>query len=112
MKNTIMLKKSYEFKKVFAKGICAKGKILNVFARKNNKNFNKIGIAVSKKAGKSVKRNKIKRLVRENYKVVENQLKTGYSIIFLWKKNADFENFDYYIIGEECKKLLSKLNIL
>ena len=112
MKNTIMLKKSYEFKNVFAKGFCAKGKIINVFVRKNNKNFNKIGIAVSKKAGKSVKRNKIKRLIRENYKMLETQLKTGYNIVFLWKKNADFENFDYYIIGNECKNLLSELKIL
>ena len=42
--------------------------------KKNNKNINELGIAVSKKAGNSVKRNKIKRLIRENYRILEEKL--------------------------------------
>lgn len=38
----------------------------------NSKNF--LGIAISKNVGISVKRNKIKRLIRENYRLLENYI--------------------------------------
>ena len=33
-----------------------------------------------------IKRNKIKRLIRENYRLLEDKISVGYDIIFLWKK--------------------------
>ena len=112
LKKTVMLKKNYEFKAVLTRGICYKGKYFNVFINKNYKNVNMLGIAVSKKAGNSVKRNKIKRLIRENYKNFEENLNIGYNIIFLWKKQAIFEDFDFYSIKTECENLFRKAKIL
>ena len=52
----------------------------------SDKNVNFLGIAISSKICKATKRNYIKRIIRENYKNMEEHLKTGYSIVFLWKR--------------------------
>ena len=84
-----MLKKNYEFKNVLKRGKCYRGECINVFIKKNNKNINMLGLAVNKKAGKSVVRNKIKRLIREIYRQKEDVIKSGFDIIILWNNILD-----------------------
>ena len=55
MLNTDTLKKNYEFKNVLTKGKYYNGNYIDIYIKKNNKNFNYIGIAVSVKVGKAVK---------------------------------------------------------
>ena len=81
-----MLKKNYEFKNVLNRGKYYSGRYIAIFIRKNNKNINFLGIAISSKLGKAVKRNYVKRIIRENYKQIEEHIKTGYDIVFIWKK--------------------------
>ena len=66
-----MLKKNYEFKKVLTKGKYYSGKNIEAFIIKNNSKYNFLGLAISVKSGKAVKRNHVKRLIRENYKNIE-----------------------------------------
>lgn len=49
MKKTVMIKKNYEFRGILTRGVCARGFLLDIFVKKNNKNINELGIAVSKK---------------------------------------------------------------
>ena len=89
MKKTKMLKKNYEFKNVLNRGKFYSGKYIVVFIKKNNKkNINCLGIAISSKLGKAVKRNYVKRIIRENYSKVEEHLKTGYDMVFIARVNA------------------------
>ena len=106
MKNTEIIKKSYEFRTVLKKGNCYRGFLFDIFVKKNGKEKNRLGIAVSKKAGNSVKRNYIKRLI------IENELNMGNSIIILWKKQADFNDFDYYSIKKEMTNLFKKSKLI
>ena len=71
MKQTVMLKKNYEFKIVLTKGRFYIGKQLKIVILKNGKNFKTLGIAVSTKNGKAFQRNKAKRLIREAFKNLE-----------------------------------------
>jgi ribonuclease P protein component len=112
MKKTKMLKKNYEFKKVLSKGKHYSSKNIDMVVLKNSKNYNLLGLAISTKIGKAVKRNMIKRLIRENYKNLESQIKEGNSIIFLWKKSSNTKNATYQNIEKDMKELLDKAKLI
>ena len=111
MKKTKMLKKNYEFKNVLSKGNYYSGKYIEAFMKENKKNNNFLGIAIGVKLAKAVKRNKIKRLIRESYRNIEKDIKIGNSIVFLWKKNVDIKNADYKNIKKDMIKIFDKANI-
>lgn len=109
---TIMLKKNYEFQKVFAKKNYYGGKYLEMFVIDNNKQSNYMGIAISKKIANSVQRNKIKRLVRENYRQIEEKIVKGKTYVILWKKKASIENATYYNVKEDIDRIFKKANLI
>ena len=109
MKKTKMLKKNYEFRIVLKNGKYFSGEFLEAFIYKNSKTFNLLGLAISTKAGKAFKRNRIKRLIRENYKIIEKDIEIGYSIVFLLKKkNYDMKNVDFYNVQKDIELIFKK----
>ena len=113
MKNTLSIKKNNEFSYVYKKGRCFSGRILILYILKNynskDASLNYIGITASKKTGKSVKRNRLKRLVRENYRLYEGFLLTGYYLVFVLRSVVETPDFGAY--AKEMKYLLKKANI-
>ena len=106
------IKKNYEFRYILQKGKYYSGDKIEVFITKNNKNINYIGIAIGVKIAKAVKRNHIKRLIRENYRLIENKLDKGYSMIFLWKKKNPVSEATFYNIQNDMKNIFKKSGIL
>ena len=60
-----------------------------VIFRQNSLGISRIGITTSKKTGNAVKRNRIKRLLREYFRLNKHNLCQGYDIIIIAKKGAD-----------------------
>lgn len=112
MKKTEMLKKNYEFKKVLSKGKYYSAEIIEAFILKNNNNKNYLGLAISVKLAKANKRNYIKRILRENYKLIEEKIKEGNSIVFLLKKKANMENIEFYKIKKDMENIFDRAKIL
>lgn len=112
MKNTVMIKKNYEFKNLFSKGKFYYGENIHFYIKQTNSNINKLGIAVSRKHGKAIKRNRIKRLIRENYKEFENRIQTGSQILIIVNRKKDLKDISYYDIQEDFYRTLKKANIL
>ena len=112
MKNTRMIKKNYEFKNVLSKGKFYIGKQVSIYVLENHKNVNVIGIAVSIKSCGAVLRNHIKRLIRENYRLLKDNLKQGYDIVFLWNKKLQPKDANFHIIKNDLEKMLKKADLL
>lgn len=112
MKKTKMLKKNYEFRRVLTKGRYYSGKYIEVFVCKNNLEINNIGIAIGVKIAKAVERNRIKRLIRENYRLIEDRIKVGYNIVFLWKKKVDTSNATFLNVKEDIINIFERIGIL
>ena len=71
MRKIKTLKKNYEFQNVLTKGKFYIGKQITIYIAENKRQINQIGIAISKKTCNAVKRNHIKRKIRENYTSVK-----------------------------------------
>ncbi len=112
MRKIKTLKKNYEFKNVFLKGKFYKGKQISIYVLKNNKKINVIGIAVSTKQCGAVLRNRIKRLVRENYRLIKSELKQGFDIVFLWNKKGDAKAANYYTIKNDIESIVKRADLL
>ena len=54
----------------------------------------------------------LKRLIRESYRDLEDYIKIGYSIVFLWKKKVDIKEADFKKIKKDMIKIFDKANIL
>lgn len=112
MKKTEMLKKNYEFKNVLTRGKFYRGKEIEIFIIKNNKKRNFLGIAIGTKNGKAFQRNKAKRLIRESYSKLENELIEGNSIVILMNKKSPIKNMKFSEVFEDMEKIFLKAEIL
>ncbi|MBQ3407843.1 MAG: ribonuclease P protein component [Clostridia bacterium] len=112
MRKIKTLKKNYEFKNVLSKGKFYVSKHVIMYVKNNNKKENYVGIAVNTKIGKAVRRNRIKRLIRESYRIEKNKILKGKDIVFLWNKKADASVINYSIIHGEIIELFDKANMV
>lgn len=111
MVKTVSLKKNHEFTKAYKKGKFYVGKYLILYVINNNTNFNRLGITVSKKIGKSTIRNRTKRLVKESYRAYEKSITDGYDLVFV-ARAFEIVPPSFAEIKKEMKFLLKKLNVL
>jgi len=109
MKNTVPLKKNSEFLRLYKKGKFYAGKNIVLYVMKNGLDIKRLGITVGKKFGKSVKRNRMKRLIRENYKYYEEFIKNGYDLVFVARTREQMP--DFADIKREMNFLLKKLDV-
>ena len=106
------IKKNYEFNNVLSRGNSYFGKQIEIIFKKNNLAKNKIGIAISTKAGKAVQRNRVKRLIRESYRNIEKNLAKGYSIVFLWNKRVKIEEASFATIYQDMDTIFKKMKLI
>ena len=87
MKFSTSLKFNHIFQRLYRSSGQANG-LLVLYARKNRLGINRVGITVSKKLGKAHIRNRIRRRVREVYRLNEDKFQRGWDIVVVVRSKA------------------------
>ena len=106
---TESLKKNSEFQTVFKKGKSKANKYFVMYVLKNGLDKNLLGISVSKKVGNSVIRHRIKRLLKESYRLHEDMFNSGLNIVIVARKGSD--ELDFHQTEKSLMHLMKLHNI-
>ena len=100
------LKKQADFVRLFQKGKRAFSSSLTIIYRPSNKMT--MGISVGKRHGKSVARNKIKRLLREAFRSAQPNISGVYNILLIPKVS---EEYTYKTFEQHLQWMIKKENL-
>ena len=87
MKFSTSLKLNHIFRRLYRSNGQANS-CLVLYARKNRTGINRVGITVSKKLGKAVVRNRVRRRIREAYRLNEELFLPGWDIVIVARSRA------------------------
>ena len=120
MKITEPLRFNYEFTRVYKRGVYTSGRclVLHAFPRTSYikrgrvpvpQSVNRLGVTSSRKVRGAVRRNRAKRLLRENYRLLEPELRGGYDLILMMKPLEPLP--DYTQVKREMKSLFKRAGL-
>lgn len=104
------LKKTYQFNRAYKRGRFAVTRQLVAYVCKNGLDHCRVGITVKKNIGKSVVRNRLRRLVKESYRNLYPRLKQGFDIVFVIRTAEG--DIKYRDIEAAMEYLFRKLKLL
>ena len=108
------IRKTKSFKAVYSSGNQAVNAFFVMYALANDTNANRLGVSVSKKVGKAVTRNRVKRLVKESCRLKAERFCKGFDIVVVARpavgglpREGSFRKVD-----KALESLFAKLKIL
>lgn len=110
MKYTVSLKENRIFRRLYAKGKSAVSPALVLYCRRNGRKENRFGITAGTKLGHAVVRNKVRRRLREIYRLNEDKLLPGYDIVVVARVRAVHSR--YADLEKQFLRLAKKLQLL
>lgn len=110
MKYTVAIKQPHLFRRAYAKGKSAVTPTVVLYARKNGQSFNRLGLTVGTKVGKATVRNRVRRRLKESYRLREGTVKTGYDLVVVARSAAADARFD--LLDRHLASLLKRLELL
>ena len=112
MKFSSALKLNHIFRRLYATSGFANGHLV-LYAKHNRTGHNRVGITVGKKLGHAVVRNRVRRRLREVYRLNEAKFAPGWDIVIVARsrciraKFSELENA-YLSLAEKAGVLLSE----
>jgi ribonuclease P protein component len=80
------LTQAHEFRRVYGRGRRATGQLVIVIAVPRRAIGHRLGVAVSKEHGSAVRRNKLKRVLREAFRLERPNLPGNYDVVLIPKR--------------------------
>ena len=109
MKHTVALKQNHEFRRLYSKGRNAASPYFAVYCRRTGRPYSRLGLTTGVKLGNAVKRNRVRRRMRELYRTNESKLRPGYDIVMVARTRAIFAR--YSDLESSFLRLMKKLEL-
>ena len=88
MKTTQSLKGNYAFRRLYTKGKSSVQPAVVLYCRKNGSGRNRLGLTTGTKVGKAVVRNRVRRRLREIYRLHEGEFRQGWDLVVVARSRA------------------------
>ena len=108
MKKINIIKESKDFEKIIKNNKSFRTKYFYIYIQRKEENKYRFGISVGKKIGNAVKRNKIKRQIREI--ISQNDYQKNFDCIIIVRR--EINSADFSQIKEDLNKNFKKLLIM
>ena len=110
MDKTVSLKENHLFRRAYNRGKTAADSRLALYVRRNGRKTNRLGLTVSTKLGCAVVRNRVRRRLREIYRLNEGSLSAGFDVVVVARVRA--ASSDYHQLEKSFLRLAEKLGLL
>ena len=97
MDPAVTVKENYEFRRIYRKGKSAVSPQLVIYCQRNRRGHSRLGVSVSTKLGCAVVRNRVRRRIREIYRLIKAKMLPGYDLIVVARVRAvetDYQKLD------------------
>lgn len=110
MQKSYRLRKREDFSRVYRRGKAVANRQLVLYYQFNRETSHfRLGVSVSKKVGRAVKRNRLKRLIKEAARAQADRIKPGYDLVVIVRKGA--VDATYHDISSSLGYLLKKARL-
>jgi ribonuclease P protein component len=75
------------YRTIYSQGVWRSSRHFTTITCVSDRGAKRLGITVTKKAGNAVKRNRIKRLIREFFRLNKSLFPAGYDVVVMAKRN-------------------------
>ena len=92
LRKSSLLRKGWEFERVYSKGSRLHGAGFTLICSPNSSDHGRLGISVHRKIRGAVKRNRIKRIIRESFRLHREQYPQSMDIVFAVRPGFSLSN--------------------
>jgi ribonuclease P protein component len=101
------LRSGTEFRRVFAQGIRLEGAFFLLVAMENGRGYSRLGLAASRRVGGAVTRNRVRRLLRETFRLNRSAEARGFDLVLV--PRSDMVTSTRSEVEREYRKRLRRL---
>jgi ribonuclease P protein component len=110
MRHTESLRLNRDFKRVYARGRNAVSGLLALYAKPNRLAVARLGLTVGAKLGGAVQRNKVRRRLKEAYRLHEREFISGVDIVIVARVKAG--QATYAELERDLSRLMRRLDLV
>ena len=109
MQSTRSMRYNTEFRRLYASGKSAATGYIVVYCKRNRRGRSQLGLTVGTKVGKAVVRNRVRRRLREIYRLHESEIRRGFDIVIVARVKSRYAAYSQ--LERDFLRLADKLDL-
>jgi ribonuclease P protein component len=102
------LRSKRDFKAIYQANVRVKVGPLLVYGRPNDLDHSRLGLAIARRVGSAVRRHRLKRMLRESFRLLQYDLQAGYDFIISAQAHDDLSLAKYQELFQQAAAELER----